>query len=181
MIAVASASFVSVALLAGAFFWMARSVRQGVIARQAIAQDIADSVHDRETARSAASLVRARAGDLNRIRNFFVDREHPVAFVEALERVAMNTDTTLVLDVDEGSSAKDTLLFRLTVEGDRAGVIRYVRVLEAMPYVMQVDEMLLEKVSPESYRARVSSGRTPDGRVPTTRLLLTILVKTAAS
>lgn len=176
LIAVASVSFISVAVLAGAFLWMARSVRHGVLARQAIAQDIADLAEDRAAARNAAALVRSRAADLDRVKNFFVDRERPVAFVEDLERLAKDTDTVLALGVDEGGSDKDTFLFHLSVEGDRARVIRYVRGLEAIPYVIHVDEMSLEKGNPESYRAGIASGRGPK-----MRLMLTIRVKIAAS
>ena len=104
--------------------------------------DIAGEIITREEARKNARILAAvlveKQSDIARVQSFFVDRNRPVEFIEALEHMAVETQVTLALSIDEASTRTDLLVFRLSVDGEAAAVRTYLGLLETMPYAVRV-------------------------------------------
>lgn len=109
---------------------------------------------------------------LNRLTAFLVNKERPLAFIEALEELAVSADTAISLDLVEPQETADALTFRLTVEGTAPRMLRYIALLENMPYIVIFEEFSYQLLSEELLRA---SGR--EGEAPS-RLILLLKVKT---
>lgn len=170
-IASACASVLFCAVSAGIFIFFAQSVARASAARSAIASRISILAHERAAAGAAKRGSEARAADIERIRGFFVRRDQPIAFVEQLEAMAKRTGNSVALDVDESSGAGGDLVFRITLRGTRATVVRFIRALEAAPHLTRVEEMHFQDTGGEEI-AR-SAGPEADAR-----LLLKVRVKT---
>lgn len=169
-VALAFAAVFLLSVSAGGFAFAARSVARGSAARSAIAARINDLARERAAASAGSSRSRERSADLERIKNFFVRRSQPVAFVEQVEATAKHTGNIATLDADDQSGAGDGLVFRITLEGTRKTVVRFVRALDSMPYLARVEEMNFQAV-----RAEEGESFAPE---PGARLLLTVRVRT---
>lgn len=123
---------------------------------------------DRERAGDLAMILERHKSDLERINGFFVKRERPVGFIEALERIAVASGNTIVIDVDEGRNDERHLGFRLTVEGEEKNLFRYARLLETLPYKLEMGEIMFQRRASDS-----SSPRTGG----TNRLILSLRVR----
>lgn len=100
---------------------------------------------ERKAVRIEAALLMERTANLKHIREFFVSRETPLPFIEALETLAKNTRNRVALDFAEEASSNDTLAFRLTIEGSKSDVLRYLSLLEAMPYDVEIKDITFQK------------------------------------
>ena len=150
------------------FLWMARSVAGNGVIRENIIARINDLSQEREYARAASAVTDARAADLSRIREFFVNRKAPVALVEFLEETARSTGNGIALALDE--SAGDDLVFRAALEGTPETALRTLRAWEAAPYLISVDAFALENASAQQPGA---------GPAHPTRLIITIRAASA--
>ncbi len=151
-------------------FWrVTRAVRRSDFVLGEIQSKIDGLVDERRRAQVLEAVLEKRKRDLGRITEFFVDRERPIAFIEAVERAAAATGNTIAIDVDEGAGGGQVLLFRFTAEGTEANLLRYVRLLETLPYKLEIGEITYQKIPSDS-----SSG---PGSKPPARLLLTLGVR----
>lgn len=165
--AVASvAAFTVVVLAAWGFGRAVAVVRHGRIMQADIRQKIDVLADERQRARSSQTLLNDREGDLRRINAFFVDRESPIAFIEAVENAARKTGNTVVLDIDEQAGGDTVLRFRLTLEGKESGLGDFVTVLELLPYRIDVQDMVFQSMMTET--GSVASDKAP------ARLLLSL-------
>lgn len=169
-IASALAVVILCAAPAYAFFFFARGVARAVAIREAIAARRRDLAEEEILQSAASERSNARGVDLERIRGFFVNRQEPIDFVERLEAIAAKTGTGIALEVDE-SSGSDDIIFRITLEGTRASVARFVRALESAPYLVRVEEMNFQSVRADMAPNPVFQG---DGA----RLFLAVRVRT---
>jgi len=146
-IAVIAACILALSVSVGVFVWLAQSVAGEVERRKATAARIADLAGERAGVRAVSLVADMRAADLERIKGFFVSRSEPVAFVETLEAVAKNTGNRITLTVDEGANPGANLVFRATLDGTQGSVIRFVRALEYLPYLVHVQEISFQHVA----------------------------------
>lgn len=145
-IAVIAVCFFAFGASVGVFAWLAQSVAREVGRREAIVARIAELAGERAGVRAVSLLSEERAADLERIRKFYVSRSEPVAFVEALEAAAKNTGNRITLAVDDGAHAGANLVFRATLDGTQGSVIRFVRALEHLPYLVHAQEISFQHV-----------------------------------
>lgn len=101
-------------------------------------------------------LFKNRTEDLEKIRSFLVSKERPVVFLENLEETARKTRNRIAINFDEGKSKDQNLFFRLTLEGGEENVLKYLRLLELMPYKLKVEEVSIQKLTSAGGRAYVS-------------------------
>lgn len=95
----------------------------------------------REAARIASAIIRNRQNDIQRVNNFFVDKNKPINFVEDLESSAKRLGNDFIIDLDEGRSKGGLVYFRLTVSGTEKSTRQYLKLLELMPYKISIEEM----------------------------------------
>lgn len=145
--ATALAAFALVALAAWGFGRALAGVRQADAARLAVQEKIADADEERRQARAGGKLLEERKEDLGRITRFFANRKNPIAFIESVERAGAQTGTRVVLDVDEGASSDRVLHFRLTVQGREDHLLLFARVLELLPFLIDIREMVFQNAS----------------------------------
>lgn len=133
------------------FWFVASGVTQDDAVRADIQTRLDGFAQDRLRAQAARVLRAERQGDITRILEFFVDRAHPVAFLQTLEELGRATDTAVTIEVDDAGSDREHLGFRVIVEGsEQRSMVRYVRLLERLPYVIAVSEINEERRSPEA-------------------------------
>ena len=161
----AAASFAVVALSSWGFFRAVAGVQQGHGVQADIRQKIDTLAEDRQRARASETLLTERESDISRISAFFLDRSNPIAFIEAVERAAEKTGATITLDIDEQAGGDNALRFRLALEGGENVLYDFVRVLELLPYKIEIQDMLFQNVSSES---------TPSQGRSLARLLLSV-------
>lgn len=117
----------------------------------------------RKNIRKILQTIKANPVGVERLNAFLVDRERPIAFIEAVEELARHTGNSVSLDLTGSETAKDDLSFRLTVEGELPRLIRYLALLENMSYGIGLEEI--------SYQHTVSE------LLSTSRLILLLKVK----
>ena len=130
---------------------------------------IANSEEDQRHAHTLSVLFESRKDAIERIKQIFVNRERPVAFLDDLTSLGNNTGNKIALDYLENESTEALLSFRLTVEGTEGTIIKFLRILELSPYSVAIQELNWEKLNEEN----VSRNAPP---VPPIRLTLRLTV-----
>jgi len=116
----------------------------------ALETKIALAEKERKSSRLDSTLLETRAEDLKRINNFLIDRENPLPFIEAVEMLAKNTQNRLSLDFAETESKQEGIAFRLTTEGSEPNVLRFLSLLEVMPYDIEIRDVIFQRTYTES-------------------------------
>lgn len=167
--AVSGAACVALALAAGVFWLAVDEIRQGERRQAYIQQRVEDLADERRRTRVSEGLLRDRQEDIRRISAFFAPRKSPIAFIEAAEGAAARTGNTIVLDADETASTETALRFRVTVQGGADHLLDFVRVLELLPYPIDIRDMVFQNASQNA------SGAVPaTDAIPVARLLLSL-------
>ena len=142
------------ALVLGLAWWGFWRLAVGVWQRDFVLGELQSKIEamreDRERARDLAVILERRKSDLDRIDKFFVNRERPVAFIEAIERLGAATGNKIAIDVAEARDDGQRLGFRLTLEGGENNLLRYVRLLETLPYKLEMEETFFQRNMPDS-------------------------------
>lgn len=170
--AIAAAALVMISFAAWGFGRAVAGVRQGEAARRIVQEKITDAAEQRRQARISGALLQQRNKDLARIARFFVNRKNPIAFIEAVERAGAETYSDTHLDIDEGRSSEWTLRFRFTVQGAKDDLLRFVRVLELLPYSIDMQEMVFQDIVPDGSGGSREQGLAARGGAA--RLLLSL-------
>lgn len=141
---------VSLAVLA---FWgwilagLLQQVKNTSITLYGLEEKVADLEARRKAAGDIQILLQDRAKDLAKINNFSVSKERPVVFIEELEDVAKKTKNRVAIDFDEARSKGKNIFFRLAIDGNENSVLRYLKLLEFMPYKIKVEEASLQRLT----------------------------------
>lgn len=138
-------ALIAVVLLTLVYVILLKGVREGERAIREVEGKIAASKEREEAARAASALLQQRRGDIARITAFLVDKEKPVVFIETIENLAKNTGNRLELTL-AGDERKDSeLAFIALVQGTEEGVMRYLKLLELLPYAITFDTVRFER------------------------------------
>lgn len=133
------------------FGWSFLRLIQGVENTRAAILATKIQIHEVEgeerRSRVATQLLEERQDDLNRIYRTFVDGSQPVAFIEDLENLATTSRVTLLLDLDLSRARERELAFRLTIDGSSNSTDRFLKLLELIPYPLDVEEMSVQRLS----------------------------------
>lgn len=158
LIAVSAASALMIGLCGWGWWWFGASVLNDNAARSGIRQRIEKLAAERASAHAFVEFRAARQEDLSRIGAFFSDRSRPVALLQALEALGRATGNQITLDIDDATSDDKYLAFRVSIEGGEQGILRYVRLLEHIPYQAKITAMNYERSLRDSHVA-ASNGR----------------------
>lgn len=161
--AVSAAAGIALALAGWGFWRGVWEIRQGELRQAYILQRIADLSDERRRARVSEGLLRERQDDLRRISAFFAPRKSPIAFIEAAESAAARTGTVIVLDADEKASSDTALRFRVTIQGTADHLLDFVRVLELLPYPIDIRDMVFQNIPADSVLS--AADKTPSARL----------------
>lgn len=160
------------AVALGACLWGFWVVANGVLRDDAVRADIVARLDalaaDRAHAQAVSALRALRQEDSARVATFFIDRTRPIQFLQALESVGRVTGAAVAIDVNDAGSDATHLGFRVIIEGGRQDMVRFLRILERLPYLITVTEINEERKSPD---ARASSD-------PSDRLVVSLRVRT---
>lgn len=164
---------VSIAL-AWAFFYLASGVIGARSSAETVMQRIAKVEAEIAQANTFKSILEDRGDDIAHIEKLFVDRERPIELIERLESAATSTRVVLSIDLGAQSSNEEFLDLRLTLEGSDQGLLKYLSLLELLPYEIKIEEITFQRSGNEQSRA---AGSGPAG-ARNSRLLLSIGVRT---
>jgi len=107
--------------------------------------------------KSLKSLMEEISEKKNRIDGVFLDSEEIVRFIEALERLGGRAGVFLKLNsVNIGNGAN----FRLSVSGDFGGVLKYLELVENLPYKVSVKKSYIQL----NEKGPADSGQKNEGR-----------------
>lgn len=180
----AATKLISAIVLAGAialltitaFIWFFFYVKNMESRFTAIESKISTMEDNRAAAKRAIGTIREDASALQRISKFFIDRENPVSFIEELETLARDTHNTISLNINEQKSTSDSFVFHLTLDGDTSSVMRYLTLLELLPYEIIVQDIGYQEH--ESAPMSPSAKNIPSPKPPRhARLIIEIRVK----
>ena len=132
-----------------------RQVKNAGITLRELEGKIVELEAKRKEAGDIQTLLQDRAEDLAKINSFSVNKERPVIFIEDLEDAARKTQNRVIIDFDEGRSRDKNIFFRLTIEGSKDSVLKYLKLLEFMPYQIKVEEMAWQKLAAAGVSALV--------------------------
>ena len=153
----------SAALIGGAgfAFWrMTRSVLAGSTVAQGLQSKIDGFERNRIEAKGVEKVLAERAADYIKVREFYIDAKQPVTFLKDMEAIARATGTKLAIDLEGAGSDAQHLLLRLTLEGSEKQLLSYVRLLERMPYYLEITEVSYQNLAAEvGWRPGEVSGR----------------------
>lgn len=138
-------SFVWAGISAGIFWYLSSGVREIGAELETIELQIVRLEKERASAVLSAELAKRRPADITRIRAFFVNRERPVAFIEALEGLARDTGVEILLNAEERASRPGFLAFRIGLKGAKEGLLTHLRLMELMPYKISVEDVVFRE------------------------------------
>lgn len=167
-----AASAAACLILAGAgwgFWRVTRAVWRSDFVLGETQSKIDGLADERRQARALEMILESRKEDLTRIAEFFADRERPIAFIESVERAAAASGNKIAIDAEEGAGDPEALRFRITAEGTEAGLLRYVRLLEALSYKLEMEEITYQKTQSDPFAV--------GGPKPSARLLVALRVR----
>ena len=95
----------------------------------------------RMQAQRVKNLLGERKGDIERIKNFFVNRELPIRFIELLENAARRTGNTIVLNAENNPSRAHIVTFRISIKGTRQSVTTFFDVMDALPHEININSL----------------------------------------
>lgn len=163
----AAAGFTGMAIAAAALacVWMYR--RTAVLASELARLDIeiASQRKEQQQTGSLTALLQKRSADFDRVRNLRISRANPAPFFQALETLAVQTHTAIVINLDNSGTASESMAFRFVVEGTQSNVADMLALIEHIPYELAIDDLSIEKVL--------------NGRSSMTRLTVGVRVKTS--
>ena len=154
------------AALSYAFFYISDRIAQTRLELAQIESNIIQIEIDRRLALVTEQTLKNHTQDVERMRNFFVDRHAPIAFIERIEDIARQTENTISLLAEEGKSNAETLYFRVTVSGTDTSVRNMLRMIIALPFDISIDSVAYERAG--------TDGSDPTG----VRLIISFHVKT---
>jgi len=170
--AVASAAVVGT--LGAAYLFFLWAVNSADSALSTLVAQITELEDDREVARVAKDALGKRSADIQRLQEFFVNRQSPVEFIEALEEIQRKTGSLVAVDINETPQEME-LVFRLTVEGGEKNLQNYLSAIELLPYLVRVEDLQYQKLSPSDPSVLPQS----KGQTFGARMVLLIKVKTS--
>lgn len=118
---------------------------------------------ERGSAKKSLAILKERQGDLARIESVFIKKAGAVDFVEELEILAKRTNNSFVIDLDETKSREENkLIFRMAVDGTLNSVLKYLKLLELLPYKIEIENLTLQKTDSEKTTHRLNVLLTTD-------------------
>lgn len=162
----------------GAFVWVLFYVSNMEDSFTIIESKISVLEDNRSAAKRATRTFQQEEQTVHRINKFFVDPKNPVSFIEELESLAVDTRNKISLNIDEQKNTPDSLTFHLTLDGDTESIIRYLTLLELLPYEIIVSDIGYQEQdsAPASSQKKDASAAPPRSA----RLIIEIRVKKAA-
>lgn len=147
---------VIVAILGGGVWYVAMRIR--TLDRRIVELGIAIRAAEekRIQARSAALLLERRAEDIARIERVQVNRQEQVPFIELLETIADRTSNKITLAIEESAADTGAIGFRATVSGTAASVRHFLRAVESAPHVIEIKEIIFERIGHEDLGPRAT-------------------------
>lgn len=137
----------------------------------AVDAKINELYQERKRAETVNMLLTEHKDDIIRLHHFFLDRQHPIDFIQQLENVARATKNTLTLGVNEGTADTSSLSFRITVDGTQSSIRTFIRILDALPYSVTLGSITFQN------QGRVQTMPGTDAQASPARLTGVLIAK----
>lgn len=167
IIAIAVSFLLIIASIAGTWF-LYREMRAIKTEIQTIRDGIALLEAENGTIRDFQTIRSRRRDDIGRINKFFIEKDRPLDFIEAIESLGRITHSTLAIDAGGVSKESDYFIFRLAIDGDQENTLKFLSLLERMPYTIRISSLTVSNLE----------GNPQNPEVRRTRLSLTINART---
>ena len=167
IVAIAISFFLIIASIAGTWF-LYREMRGIKTEIQTIRDGIALLEAENGAIRDFQTIRSRRADDIKRINNFFIEKDRPLDFIEAIESLGRITRSTLAIDAGGIDKESDYFTFRLAIDGDPENTLNFLSLLEQIPYTIRVSSFTVSNLE----------GNPQDPEMRRTRLSLTINART---
>lgn len=105
---------------------------------------VEDFEEKREDTKRLSLFFKEHKADVERMQRFFIDSQHPIDFIEELERIARQTGNSISLAVDEGTRKEGALLFHVSAEGKEGGLRRMLEAFEFIPYASGIESVTFQ-------------------------------------
>ena len=136
----------AVAVFSGAYFWMFNQIGKLGASVEEDRDKILFLEEEWKAVHRIDILLSKREADVLRIKNFFVEPEKVVEFIESMEALAKNIGNKISIDFDEAKSSGENYYFRFTVDGTAEGVIGYLRALELYPAEIRIQDFIFQRL-----------------------------------
>lgn len=114
-------------------------------------QQLLYSITNEETSgRSGTDVLRRTETERSQIGDHLVQRDNFVNIIEQIEMIALASDVELLKQLREQD---DQVFFQLTVKGSFDGVMYFLRLIETMPYRVEVRRAHSEQIRSAAERA----------------------------
>ena len=139
--------------------------------------DIASQRKEQQQLGSLTRLLRDHRADFNRLQNFTIDQTNLSAFLNVFETLAVRTDTAIVINLDNRTTANRNMAFQFSIEGAEANVAAMLTLIEHAPYELMIDGISIQKISGEQSGVQLTSGSGASARSTQARMLINVRVK----
>lgn len=167
-------STVMLSLFAAAIFFYIRAISD-IAANEdmliVLEEKIAQLQHEQKRVAATGEMLQRHTQDIERVRNYFVDKNRPIIFIEELERAARETKNLITLVIEEGKQEDKTLFFRVTFDGTESSVRHALLVLDRLPYQGAIASISYQRTSSPI-------GADSDNREHKARLVALLAMKT---
>ena len=151
LIGLSTVSLCAIGVCLWGWWWFGTSILTDDAVHVGIQEKIDRLAVARASARAFAELRRTRQGDLSRVEAFFSDPSHPIAFLQTLEELGRVTRSNISIDLDTTSKDEAYLGFQISIDGREENILRYVRLLERIPYEVKITAMNYQKGSDDTH------------------------------
>ena len=112
-----------------------------------IRQSIASLEAENNSIRDFQAIRTSRQADIERINKFFIEKERPLNFIEAMESLGRSTRIRMSLDAAGQPDKGNSFTFRILAEGERSNIFRLISLIEKMPYYITVNSFSLNQAA----------------------------------
>ena len=149
--ALAASAVILLVFTAFILFPLLRSIRSDSSRVFAARQELSQVSMYEEQTQKFEELSRAREGDVAVLRNLFVDRNTPIAFIEFLETYSQNSQVSLeirpVESLKKEADVWDSIDFELTGRGPFPGALSFLKQVERAPYLLEFKNVILQRLA----------------------------------
>mgnify|MGYP003393967038 CR=1 FL=1 len=133
---------------------------------------------DQQQVGSLVALLQNHSADFDRLQALKISRVNPAQFFKDFEALAAQTNTSIIISLNEREMAGDTMGFQFTIEGTEGDVAAMLALIEYAPYELTIDGISVQKIFSTSVGSQtLPPGSGLDEHPSSVRLVVTMHVK----
>ena len=118
--------------------------------------DIESSIYKQERVWTLKALAENNKEDIKTLRDFFIQKEDEVYFIEAIESIARKSGVLFEIasiseKPKEGDTFEQDILVKIDVEGSWLNILNLLDMLEKMPFGVSVENINIDASAPSKW------------------------------